>query len=63
VDAAGQLVDHPWIGTFTAESSAGITDLIAFTHPALLAFDELREKERVGEGISHRPYRKHLEEK
>jgi hypothetical protein len=48
---------------FTAESSAGITDLIAFTHPALLAFDELRGKGRVGEGISHGPYRKHLEEK
>jgi hypothetical protein len=42
VDAAGRLVDHPWVGMFTAESSAGITDLIAFTHPALLAFDELR---------------------
>ena len=41
----------------------GITDLIAFTHPALLAFDELRGKGRVGEGISHGPYRKHLEEK
>jgi hypothetical protein len=63
VDAAGRIVDHPWMQMFTAESSAGILDLIAFTHPALLAFDELREGACwVKESVMGRN-RKHLEEK
>ena len=42
VDGDGGMVGRPWMQTFTAESSAGIMELITFVHPVLLAFDRLR---------------------
>jgi hypothetical protein len=51
VDAAGRIVDRPWIETFTADGSAGIMDMIAFAHPALVAFAGLRARAVLPEKV------------